>query len=620
MVSAQTLSGISLAGKYFVRQVEFTTDVNNNATDARSIVGTMTFDGQGSYSFTGQQAVGTGAAAAFTASGTYSVDAAGIVALTNPQKPALTLQARFGGEALIGSSTEAPDNTFDMFAAIPAPASGAAYSNSNLSVSYNVGDFELTNASTAQVRDAGIVGMQFDGHGNIQSFSAQGHGASIAGGATQKQKSWTGTYSVNADGSGTLAFQLPSGMSAGSALLGAAARTLAVSATGNTFLAGTPGGHDILIGLRDAATDNITPANFTGRFWVSGIQVSSSGSSPGGSSQSYVGAGTVITPDSAVILSERLHKSSSPSHIYTTTSANYSAAPSGKGGAAILGIGSTFLLLGNNGTLIAAALGQDSISGQPSGQDTFAVVFGEAIPSLTGPGVFVNPQGVVNAASNAPVGNPISPGEFIAIYGSGLASQTLVAPPPYPSSLGGVTVSIGGFPAPIYLVSAGQINCLVPWAVNAANGPATIVVTNGVASNSVTVPVSPTSPGIFSRDLTGTGDGAITHADNTFVNAGSPAVAGETLVVYLTGLGALQSPLPDGQAPNPAGPDLSVAQVQVMVDGIPSPNVAYAGINPVYPGLYQIDFQMPPIPDHGEVPILILTPDAGTEEISLFVQ
>ena len=44
---AQTLTNASLTGRYFARHVEFTTDANNNVTDARSIEGAITFGGDG---------------------------------------------------------------------------------------------------------------------------------------------------------------------------------------------------------------------------------------------------------------------------------------------------------------------------------------------------------------------------------------------------------------------------------------------------------------------------------------------------------------------------------------------------------------------------------------------
>src|SRR5207302_5889993 len=134
--------------------------------------------------------------------------------------------------------------------------------------------------------------------------------------------------------------------------------------------------------------------------------------------------------------------------------------------------------------------------------------------------------------------------------------------PPYPPSLNGVTVSINNLPAPIYLVSSGQINCLVPFAVTGTT--ATIVVTNnGAVSNSVTVPLGKTSPGIFSADTSGAGDGIIAHLDGTLVNAGAPATKNEILVMYLTGLGALATPLPDGTGS--PGADSALAPVTVLV-------------------------------------------------------
>src|SRR6185436_12951643 len=100
-----------------------------------------------------------------------------------------------------------------------------------------------------------------------------------------------------------------------------------------------------------------------------------------------------------------------------------------------------------------------------SGNDptAFEITFGIQMTPLSGTGVFLNPQAVLSAAGFAPAGNPISPGEFIALFGTGLARSTQVAAAPFPTTLNGVTVTINGRAAPLYFVSAGQINCLVPF-------------------------------------------------------------------------------------------------------------------------------------------------------------
>ena len=63
----------------------------------------------------------------------------------------------------------------------------------------------------------------------------------------------------------------------------------------------------------------------------------------------------------------------------------------------------------------------------------YEIYFGVQAPALTGTGVFLNPLGVVNAASSAPPGNPISPGEFVTLFGTGLAKSNQTAAPPYPA-------------------------------------------------------------------------------------------------------------------------------------------------------------------------------------------
>ena len=588
-----------MTGKYFVRHVEFTTDVNNNVTDARSIIGAITFTPAGTtYAFVGQQVIGaSGSAAAYSVNGTYSVSAAGIVSLTNPQKSTANINARFGTEAVVGSSTEIGGNTFDIFVAIPAPT--ATQNNGSATGSWNATDFELTAASTSQVRSS-FVQFTLDGMGNVPSATVKGHAANFNTGATVNQSPLAGTYAVNTDGTGTVGFPAPTSVSGAGLMVNSTQRTMLLSQSGHILLAGTPGAHDILIAiLAPSAAVTLT------RDWLTGIRVDSTGSS-----DSYVASGTAIAADAAIVSSRRLHETQSATPVNVSASTVYTLSTAGTGSA-----GATQLAAGAGG-LIGANVGGVF---DPTG---YEISFGITIPTVSGSGVFINPQGVVNAASNAPVGNPISPGEFIAIYGSGLSGQTTTATPPYPSMLAGVSVSIGGLPAPMYLVSPGQINCLVPYSVNVSSGSVNIVVTNGsTVSNTVAVPISATSPGIFSDDLSGTGDGAIVDLNGNLITPANPARKGQTLTIYLTGLGALATPVTDGAAPNPPASDNITAQLAVYVDGIPVSNVLYAGINPVYPGLYQINFVVPTtLTVSGELPVAILTADSYNDQINLSVQ
>lgn len=590
---AQTISTATLTGKYFARHVQFTTDVSNNVTDARSIVGTVTFNGAGQYGFTGQQVIGSGAAASYTGSGTYSVTAAGLVTMSNPQTPALSVNARYATEAVIGSSTEATDNTFDLFVAIPAPT--LTLTNASLSGLFYAADFELTAASTAQVRDS-MLGLTLDGAGNIAAVTATGHAANVNNGAVVSDVLTGTVYNVNGDGSGTIT--LP----ATSVKLNTAQRTLAVSQSGNVILAGTPGGHDILIGVKAfsgaAANSSLVPG-----FWRGGLRVDLKGPD-----ESYAGSGETINGLS-ITSTARLHEAGSATALNQTASDIYTVAADGTGsfGAAKIGLGTA----GN--LMVTATL---SATLDPAG---YEIALATASPLPSGAGVFIKPQGVVNAASNAPGVDAISPGEFIAIYGTGLAAATASSLPPYPFSLGGVTVLIGGIQAPIYFVSTGQINCLVPFGVTGTS--VAVTVTNaGKTSNTVTIPLAKTSPGIFSLDTTGTGDGAMLHLDNSLVNAASPAKKGEIVQLYLTGLGALTSPVADGHGATAA--DFASTPLAIYVSGIavPAASVLYSGLSSL-PGLYQINFKVPlNLTVSGELPLAILTPEAFTDQVNIAVQ
>ncbi len=95
--------------------------------------------------------------------------------------------------------------------------------------------------------------------------------------------------------------------------------------------------------------------------------------------------------------------------------------------------------------------------------------------------VAISAGGVVNAATG--IATTAAPGSYISIYGSGFSSTTQQASStPFPTTLGGVTVLINGFFAPIHFVSPNQINVQVPWELGMGDGTAPVaVIVNGTA-------------------------------------------------------------------------------------------------------------------------------------------
>ena len=593
---AQTLTNQDLTGKFYFRHLSLGMDAGGNLTDPRSLIGAITFDGAGKYSYTGQQVVGAGAATSPAGSGNYTVDPAGFVTMDSPLRSGAKVNARFGSQVLLGSSTESTDNTFDLLVAIQAPTGAAA---TTLSGTYRTVSLEFPGGSPANVRNA-IFNMTPGTSGRLADFTVNGHAANLSGGSPINQQVTGATYIVNADGSGTASFGF--GTSGVAALL-SGSKSIYVSADGNVLIGGSSanGSHDILIGVKSVT--NATNATWNGDFWGAGLRFKPAASPPDISGYS----GAVSARGAAKLTWTKRFKSL------------------GFGAFDFTGINAYALNADGSGTveLSQVGLGAKSFVGaaiSANDPDAYEVYFGAQMTPLTGTGVFLNPQKVLNAAGFGPAGTPISPGEFIALVGTGLAKSNQAATPPYPNTLNGVSVSINGKAAPIYFVSAGQINCLVPYTTV---GPtATIVVTNsGAASNSVTVPVAATSPGIFALDQSGSGPGAILHADFSVVNAAKPAVSGETVLIFLTGMGTVNPTVADGTAggSNPLS-RTTAAQINVYVGGDPA-TVVYSGLAPGFPGLYQMNVTLPSaIAFAGNLPVAIVTPNAVHDQVDIVVQ
>ena len=120
--------------------------------------------------------------------------------------------------------------------------------------------------------------------------------------------------------------------------------------------------------------------------------------------------------------------------------------------------------------------------------------------------------------------------------------------------------------------------------------------------------------------MTGTGPGAILHADFTVVNEGSPAKKGETVLVFLTGLGGTSPAVADGTAGGSNPPSRINAGMAVLVGGIPA-DVSFAGLAPGFPGLYQLNVKIPAnLVNTGALPLAIQTGDSFHDQVDVVVQ
>jgi uncharacterized protein (TIGR03437 family) len=203
----------------------------------------------------------------------------------------------------------------------------------------------------------------------------------------------------------------------------------------------------------------------------------------------------------------------------------------------------------------------------------------------------IPPGSVVNAASFA-AGAPIAPGSLISIFGSRLSDSPNATVPPLPIKLGNTLVDLGGIALPLYYVSDQQINAIVPYSLP-VNTRLELVVQRGTQ---LTVPqfvtVAPAQPAVFTADGTGTGQGDIFDVNGVLVDRGHPARAGDTVVIYCAGLGAVDQPVSVTQAAPTTPLSNAVAPVTVTIGGQKA-FTAFAGLTPGYTGLYQVNAVIP---------------------------
>ena len=199
-----------------------------------------------------------------------------------------------------------------------------------------------------------------------------------------------------------------------------------------------------MIGVRalPAATTN---ANFSNLYYTAGLLLGSDLEGSAGSASA--------TGQGKLVVSGRVHTSTGTVDLTAVNSYTMNADSSGNGPEL------NNFALGSNGTVFLGT----GYGAAPT--NTFQIYFGVRAPTISGSGTYLSPLGVANAASFAPVGASISPGEFVTLFGSNLSGKTAVSPTvTFGTSLSGVQVLINGAAVPVYSVSATQVSALVPFA------------------------------------------------------------------------------------------------------------------------------------------------------------
>jgi uncharacterized protein (TIGR03437 family) len=210
----------------------------------------------------------------------------------------------------------------------------------------------------------------------------------------------------------------------------------------------------------------------------------------------------------------------------------------------------------------------------------------------------ISPDSVQSAAAPSLA---VAPGSLATMYGSNLAAgNTAATALPLPISLGGLTLSVtdatgAQLPAALNFVSPGQVNFVVP--SGAALGDATFTASNGSTSQTATTLIQNVAPTLFSMSGTGMGVAAATALE---VPTAQPQQQTPVSVFECTASGCTPVPINVGVSGTVYltlyGTGIrnlsSLANVQVTVAGLSVP-VQYAGAQPSFPGLDQVNVSLP---------------------------
>jgi len=221
--------------------------------------------------------------------------------------------------------------------------------------------------------------------------------------------------------------------------------------------------------------------------------------------------------------------------------------------------------------------------------------------TISPPGPALTTNSFYNAGGGSRLA-ALSPCSLVTVLASGLAPniQGLVlntnAFGPWATTLANDTITVNNVVSPIYsignIAGAEQLTFQVPCETAPANSvPITVNVSGGSAT--VSMPVLAATPGIFQTVMSdGTARAVAFRPDGTFVSLQNPARRGETIRVYVTGMGPAVPAVTTGALPFAGGDAMILGQVIVGVNNSGARLIS-ARVSPNLIGVNEVAFQVP---------------------------
>jgi uncharacterized protein (TIGR03437 family) len=176
---------------------------------------------------------------------------------------------------------------------------------------------------------------------------------------------------------------------------------------------------------------------------------------------------------------------------------------------------------------------------------------------------------------------------------------------------------------PLIYAGPGQVNALIPQNLNLNTSYQLLIQRGSTLSVPAALTIAEYQPGIYTLDLSGTGQGIVEIAGTTLLaapagNGSRPVQSGsEYLAIFATGLGPVigangEAPPADGAAAPLNTIYQTTATVSATIGGVNVP-VLFSGLTPSLVALYQVNVLVPAgVPTGSAVPLVLTVTDPVT--------
>lgn len=217
---------------------------------------------------------------------------------------------------------------------------------------------------------------------------------------------------------------------------------------------------------------------------------------------------------------------------------------------------------------------------------------------------------IANAASYVDDGG-CSPGALATLMGAGFmkTGEAPAGSSPLPTEVSGVRVKVNEQFLPLLYVSENQVNFQCPLAAPGESLTFALESDTGVSAP-LSRKVQAATPGIFSLDGSGKGQGAILIANTPYIAMapadGLPtqrALPGDSISIYANGLGEVDAIVPIGQPAPLDKPVRAKLPIDAIIGGVKA-EVSFVGLGPGYTGVFAVTATIPSaVPPGDEVPV-----------------